>query len=151
MNHEKYKLGQEVALYGRIESIDIEDVRDIEHTTTLKINTGPRIIHVNPKCENVITDPKPRKPLVPQCVADWLVNMHQYGYEIEKEPRYLVKVKGIGGRSCYLNKNLYNQEWFFGNYSYLEKFRTHHTRKELEEGSFDWVFDCEGVEIEEVE
>ena len=27
---------------------------------------------------------------------------------------------------------------------------THHTRKELEDANFGWVFDCEGIEIEEV-
>lgn len=26
-----------------------------------------------------------------------------------------------------------------------------HTRKELEEAGFGWVFDCEGVEVKEVE
>ena len=28
--------------------------------------------------------------------------------------------------------------------------RRFHTRKELEEADFGWVFDCEGVEVEEV-
>ena len=32
-----------------------------------------------------------------------------------------------------------------------EDYKMHHTRKELEESGFGWVFDCEGVEIEEVE
>ena len=27
----------------------------------------------------------------------------------------------------------------------------HHTHKELEEADFGWVFDCEGVEVQEVE
>ena len=79
-----------------------------------------------------------------------LVNMHQFGYEVEKEKRYLVKIKGIEKEKCYLNYNFggvwlfYNQENFYG-------YRAHHTRKELEEANFGWVFDCEGVEVEEVE
>lgn len=79
-----------------------------------------------------------------------LVNMHQFGYEVEKEKRYLVKMKGIEKEKCYLNYNFggvwlfYNQENFYG-------YRAHHTRKELEEANFGWVFDCEGVEVEEVE
>lgn len=30
-------------------------------------------------------------------------------------------------------------------------YQTHHTRKELEDANFGWVFSCEGIEIEEVE
>ena len=72
------------------------------------------------------------------------------GYEVEKEKRYLVKLKGIEKEKCYLNYNFggvwlfYNQENFYG-------YRAHHTRKELEEAGFGWVFDCEGIEVEEVE
>ena len=40
------------------------------------------------------------------------VNMHQFGYEVEKEKRYTVRVKGIDGYCEYLNKNLDNQRWF---------------------------------------
>lgn len=31
------------------------------------------------------------------------------------------------------------------------KLRSKFTRKELEQANFGWVFDCEGVEVEEVE
>ena len=79
-----------------------------------------------------------------------LVNMHQFGYEVEKEPRYTVRGKGIGGYTTHLNQNLDNQEWFFASNERIEGFRTKHTRKELEEANFGWVFDCLGVEIEEV-
>lgn len=80
-----------------------------------------------------------------------LVNMHQFGYEVEKEVRYTVRFKGIDGYSKYLNKDLKSQRWLFASKTELERFRTHHTRKELEAANFGWVFDCEGVEIEEVE
>ena len=72
------------------------------------------------------------------------------GYEVEKEKRYLVKMKGIEKEKCYLNYNFggvwlfYNQENFYG-------YRAHHTRKELEEANFGWVFDCPGIEVVEVE
>ena len=73
-----------------------------------------------------------------------------FGYTVENKKRYLVKMKGIEKEKCYLNYNFggvwlfYNQENFYG-------YRAHHTRKELEEADFGWVFDCEGIEIEEVE
>lgn len=80
-----------------------------------------------------------------------LVNMHQFGYEVEKEKRYTVRVKGIDGYTTHLNQNLDNQEWFFASNDDIKGYRTKHTRKELESNGFGWVFDCEGVEIEEVE
>lgn len=80
-----------------------------------------------------------------------LVNMHQFGYEVEKEKRYTVRVKGIDGYCVYLNKNIRSQRWFFASKKETEDYRTKHTRKELEDAGFGWVFDCEGIEIEEVE
>ena len=73
------------------------------------------------------------------------------GYEVEKEKRYLVKVKGVNGYGCYLNKGLLSKEYFFESKNEIGGCRTKHTRKELEEDGFGWVFDCPGVEVEEVE
>lgn len=80
-----------------------------------------------------------------------LVNMHQFGYEVEKEKRYTVRVKGIDGYGRFLNKNLHTQRWLFASSGEIGEFRTRHTRKELEEANFGWVFDCPGMEVEEVE
>lgn len=80
-----------------------------------------------------------------------LINMHQFGYTVEKEKRYLVKVKGVYGYGCYLNKGLLSKEYFFESKNEISGCRTKHTRKELEEDGFGWVFDCPGVEVEEVE
>ena len=80
-----------------------------------------------------------------------LVNMHQFGYEIEKEKRYLVKVKGLNRRYIILKYDKYDKTWFLGGELEFDFHRTHHTRKELEQAGFGWVFDCEGIEIEEVE
>lgn len=79
-----------------------------------------------------------------------LINMHQFGYEVEKEPRYTVRVKGIDGYATHLNQNLDNQEWFFASNYEIKGYRTKHTRKELEDADFGWVFDCPGVEVKEV-
>lgn len=79
-----------------------------------------------------------------------LVNMHQFGYEVEDEPRYTVRVKGIDGYSKYLIRDTNTQKWLFASKTELERFRAHHTRKELEANGFGWVFDCSGVEVEEV-
>lgn len=78
-----------------------------------------------------------------------LVNMHQFGYE--KEKQYLVKLKGVNGYGCYLNKGLSSKEYFLESKAEIGGCRTKHTRKQLEEDGFGWVFDCEGIEVEEVE
>ena len=80
-----------------------------------------------------------------------LINMHQFGYEVEKERRYLVKMKGVNDYGCYLNKGLLSKKYFWESKSEIGGCRTKHTRKQLEEDNFGWVFDCEGIEIEEVE
>ena len=79
-----------------------------------------------------------------------LVNMHQFGYEVEKEKQYLVKMKGMSEENTYLTFR-FGHTWMLSNFEECEEFRLHHTRKELEEADFGWVFDCPGIEIEELE
>ena len=73
------------------------------------------------------------------------------GYEMKQEKRYLVKIKGIDPDFDILKYNLGAKNWFTGSRHEYSSFRLHHTRKELEDAGFGWVFDCEGVEVEEVE
>lgn len=80
-----------------------------------------------------------------------LVNMHQFGYEVEEEKRYYVKTKKIADGCNYLNCRTSKNEWSFAGISEPIDYRTRHTREELEDAGFGWVFDCPGVEIEEVE
>lgn len=71
------------------------------------------------------------------------------GYEVEKEPKYMVKVKGIAKYKNCLVFGKESKTWFFASNG-SEGVITKHTRKQLEEAGFGWVFDCEGIEIEEV-
>ena len=73
------------------------------------------------------------------------------GYEIEKEKRYLVKMKGIDTNFNFLNRHKNENYWIFSNKDENTLYQTHHTRKELEEAGFGWVFDCPGIEVQEVE
>lgn len=74
-----------------------------------------------------------------------LVNMHQFGYTVEKEKRYRVSLKnGQPLLKAYLGKALY-----FSQDIAIESYKV--TRKELEEAGFGWMLDCPGIEIEEVE
>lgn len=72
-----------------------------------------------------------------------LIKAILFGYEVEKEKRYWVKLKAV---DQYLVS--VKDEKFLG---FLQsKLRSKFTRKELEDLGFGWVFDCEGVEVEEV-
>lgn len=93
-----------------------------------------------------------------ECI-EWLMdaeNQETYarawldGYEIEKEPRYTVKVKGHLGQylgKYYLNGKELTPQFTRTQYSEGSNF----TRTELELTGFGWVFDCPGVEVKEVE
>lgn len=73
------------------------------------------------------------------------------GYEVEKEKRYIVKVKGVEKGYDYLNYRISLDSWFFSGESEPLDFRTKHTRKELEEAGFGEVFNSPLFEVEEVE
>lgn len=79
--------------------------------------------------------PKNRKRLI-KAILD--------GYEVNKEKRYLVKLKAV---EQYLVS--IKDENFLG--FVKSRLRSKFTRKQLEEAGFGWVFSCEGIEIEEVE
>ena len=119
------------------------------------------------------------KPVVPQFVADYIefqkkYNFHVYGsmrviedhydkrvpewfydgniekfclawilgYEVEKEPKYTVKIKAT---KHYFAKDGNGRIYF------SLKYESAFTKIELEKANLGWVFDCEGIEIEEVE
>ncbi len=91
-------------------------------------------------------------------VPDWFYenNIEKFclawlnGYEVEKEKRYLVKIKGNIKENMLVYGELLERYFFTKSFS-LDDVIYSHTRKELEDAKFGWVFDCEGVEIEEVE
>lgn len=71
-----------------------------------------------------------------------IINMHQFGYKIKEEKKYLVKLI-YGGQ--YLYTDLSGETYFtaFNYYNY--------TKDKLEELNLEWVFDCPGIKLEEVE
>lgn len=79
-----------------------------------------------------------------------LVNMHQFGYIVEKEKRYLVKMKGLRENTSYLNYDSIDAEWYFADAENGPAVGTHCTREKLESAGFGWVFDCKGIEVKEV-
>ena len=144
-----------------------------------KLNVFP-VVAISRVLKDLQQLDEPQKVTVPQFVADWIEecknddfhlfgamegisfnqkkldywfreddNMELFarawldGYEVE-EKWYVVKIKAV---DQYLVRA--KDENFLGFLS--SKLRTYFTRKELEDIGFGWVFDCEGIEIEEVE
>ncbi|VNW07766.1 phage protein [Streptococcus pneumoniae] len=91
-------------------------------------------------------------------VPDWFYenNIEKFclawldGYEVEEEKRYFVKIKGNIKGNMLVYGELLKRYFFTKNFS-LDDVIYSHTRKELEDANFGWVFDCSGIEIEEVE
>ena len=73
------------------------------------------------------------------------------GYEVEKENRYLVKMKGVNDSYCVLTHYEDGNRWIMGTITNNYISCKLHTKKQLEDAGFGWVFDCPGIEIEEVE
>lgn len=71
--------------------------------------------------------------------------------EVEKEKQYIIKLKGVLDGAKFLKYAKVTQEWYFGMKGLYSDKEIIHTRKELEDAGFGWVFNCEGIEIEEVE
>ena len=73
------------------------------------------------------------------------------GYEVEEEKRYYVRFKWIESAYSYLTFIKRFDAWTLADIKLDKKFRSEHTRKQLENANFGWVFDCPGIEIEEME
>lgn len=126
-----------------------------------------------------MVEPEPTRPFIPQYIAEWIgycklreislahalyrsdesvdkrvfrwvvdslenqetfAKAWLFGYEVEKEKRYTVKIKATKQYLC-------NDE--IGPH-FSPSFRSNFTKSDLEKLGFNWVFDCEGVRVEEV-
>lgn len=94
--------------------------------------------------------------LINKQVDQWLYtknNMETFarawldGYEVEEEKRYTVVMKATKQPLYY---NAMDKKLFFS-MGGMGGLATKFTRKQLEEAGVGWVFDCEGIDIEEVE
>ena len=83
--------------------------------------------------------------------VETLIKMKLYGYEVEKEPKYIVKFKGLGHEFRVLKYNIFYNDWFIGSDREDSSFKLRHTRKELEDAGFGEVFNSPLFEVQEVE
>lgn len=148
-----------------------------------KLYTFP-IVTINGVIEDFKQLDEPQEVMIPQFIADWIVQAKEDGYNIagaineaprgavddwlelenvdifaeawingytvEKEKRYTVKMKGTDKEFTMFKLDKVRGSWYLGNDTEYSYTKTTHTRKELEEAGFGWVFDCPGMEVEEV-
>ena len=172
------KIGNSVILRGTIKGVTYGEFGFPYYLVTLP--NGCETEFPKPYIENLQQLDKPEKVKVPQCVADVIEGAREQspeledalhyacsngsqeftewyqkksnrdlfarawldGYEVEEEKRYFVKITAT---KHYIAKDGTGKIFF--SLAYKERF----TKKELEEAGFGWVFDCPGIEIEEVE
>lgn len=73
------------------------------------------------------------------------------GYRIEKEKKYIVKLNGVSSATSVLKHNLKDDNWYMGIEEEFYALTPCHTKKQLVEAGFAWVFNSPGVEVTEVE
>ena len=142
---QKVKVSEEEAKF--LETFDFD--RDSDITKALyyvsRAGWGHHItdnnnVEIEDLTEKIVISVKDRKRLI-KAILD--------GYEVEKEKRYRIsmpKARNYKNHTQILceedGKMFWCGEWY--------RFKTKFTRKQLEQANFGWVFDCEGIEIEEV-
>ena len=143
----KVKVSEEEAKF--LETFDFD--RDSDITKALyyvsRAGWGHQItdnnnVEMKDLTEDVVLFVKNRKRLIKAIL---------FGYEVEKEKRYLVKFKGLGHEFRVLKYNIFYKDWFTGSVREDSSFRLRHTRKELEDAGFGEVFNSTLFEVEEVE
>ena len=170
------KIGDNVVLRGTVKGVTYGEHGFPHYLVTLPNGCETEFPKTYIDDLQQLDEPKPVK--VPQFVADWITHSKNighslfgamsifeenfeikkwmqwaenqetfalawiFGYEVEEEKRYLVKIKAT---KHYIAKDGTGKIFF--SLAYKESF----TKKELEEAGFGWVFDCPGVEIEEVD
>lgn len=71
-----------------------------------------------------------------------IINMHQFGYNVEKVDLYRVKL---------IHGGQYLHTETFGDTYFTSEAKSVYSKDKLSSLGFDWVFDCPGIKLEEVE
>ncbi|MBF9605662.1 DUF1642 domain-containing protein [Streptococcus pseudopneumoniae] len=167
-----FPIGTEILIKGKIVGLKVLADRFVENI--VKLDYGEQIIAPN---DAIYVKDEPQPVKVPQFVAEFITEQKKlghtlsysidasmsdivaewywdnselfalawiFGYEVEEEKRYTVVMKETKQPLYY---NAGEKKLFFS----LGGIATNFTRKQLEEAGFCWVFNCPGIEIEEVE
>lgn len=138
----------------------LRDLEQLNEIDTKKVTVPQYVADWIEKCKSEKKRLHEALTYTPYGVNGWVSNPKNQetfarawldGYEVEKEKRYYVRFKWIEESYSYLTLIKHLNAWTLSSIKLDKKFRTEHTRKELEDADFGWVFDCPGIEIEEVE
>ena len=139
--------------------IFLEDLKQLDEPKPVKVPefVAEWIEEARKACKDVaelfefdFTNDEVRKWFMQERPFDLVARAWLDGYEVEKEKRYFVKIKGNIKENMLVYGELLKRYFFTKSFS-LDDVIYSHTRKELEEAGLGWVFDCEGIDIEEVE
>ena len=83
--------------------------------------------------------------------VETLVSMKLFGYSVEKEKKYIIKLKNVQKGSESFKFDRVIEKWYFGFNQESITARLYHTKEDLVNAGFEWMFNCPGIEIEEVE
>lgn len=139
--------------YTSMVELFLKELKQLDEPEKVKV---PRFVaewieEARKACKDVVelfefdfTNDEVRKWFMQERPFDLVARAWLDGYEVEEEKRYLVTlknrqplVKSQSGSTLYFSQDITAR-----NYK--------GTQKELEDANFGWVFDCEGIEIEEV-
>ena len=81
-----------------------------------------------------------------ECNQEMLAKAWIFGYEVEKEKRYIVTLKSSGQKLYYHTED---EDYIFSSYDGVF-YSEYHTKTDLEENDMSWVFNCPGLDVEEV-
>ncbi|HHG8008266.1 TPA: DUF1642 domain-containing protein [Streptococcus pneumoniae] len=140
--------------YTSMVELFLKELKQLDEPQKVKIPqfVAEWIEEARKACKDVVelfefdfTNDEVRKWFMQERPFDLVARAWLDGYEVEEEKRYLVTlknrqplVKSQSGSTLYFSQDITAR-----NYK--------GTQKELEDANFGWVFDCPGIEIEEVE
>lgn len=136
---------------ARIEQLYFEFRRDLMELEQTKVEVPEFVAAWIEQCKEKGKSLLKSLLYTPEKVNSWVDNSENqetfaqawvFGYTIEKEKRYFVKIKAT--KHCFSKDG--NGRIYFS-LAYKSCF----TQAELEKAGFGWVFDCTGIEILEVE
>lgn len=136
---------------ARIEQLYFEFRRDLMELEQTKVEVPEFVAEWIEQCKEKGKSLLKSLLYTPEKVNSWVDNSENqetfaqawiFGYTIEKEKRYFVKIKAT--KHCFSKDG--NGRVYFS-LAYKSCF----TQAELEKAGFGWVFDCTGIEILEVE
>lgn len=82
--------------------------------------------------------------------VETLVSMKLFGYEV-KEKKYIIKLKNVQKGSESFKFDRVIEKWYFGFNQESITARLYHTKEDLVNAGFEWMFNCPGIKLEEVE